>query len=127
MNASEYDLPKLYFGRRLSARLLDFLFAALLALILKGLYPHVPLVNAFSLYLFYNLLVAAAKGDTLGRFAFLLKIVSDRCQKPSPLLLIFREIAFIFLLPLVCLNLLGFPHRALHDRICRTRIVKDGR
>ena len=127
MDAPDRDMPRLYFGCRLLARLLDFLFVALLATALGRLFPHASLTDAFGLYLLYNLMVSAVGGKTLGRFAFLLHVAANRPEKPGALLLTFREVVFIFLFPFICINLLGFPQRLLHDRICNTWIVKEDR
>ena len=127
MTLYQCDIPSAYIGYRLLARLLDALLIALFVLIWSRLFsPHTsPPPNLFGLYLLYNLLVAVAKGNTLGRFAFQLKIAANRSKETSVPLLISREIAFFALLPLICASLLGFPHRLLHDRICNTRIIKE--
>ena len=108
---------------RLLARIIDLFFIGLLIQSVELAFPSLDL-NLLPWFVVYNLTVILLGGKTLGKFSFSL-IVKSSNKSRQILNLVIRELLFIPLLPLLLINFICAAPLPLHDRISRTKVIKD--
>lgn len=113
-----------HYAPRLFARLIDLLFVAFVLLIIERLIPSIE--NSLLLFFWvYNVVVILLQGKTLGKYSLSLSVQSDLSGVNRFLILTAREILFLLLLPLLFLNFLTISAIPLHDRISKTRVLRN--
>lgn len=117
-------MNKTYYFVRLLARLLDLLTVGLCLLIIKSVNPDFN-GNPLVWYLVYNFLTILLNGQTLGKYSFTLKTKSNSKGFNRIVTLLIREVLILLLLPILAINLLFVARIPLHDRISRTKVVRN--
>lgn len=121
---------------------------ALLIMLVTGVLEHADdfvgnqlvirgLLLGISSYLLLNGWLLAKRGQTLGKWIVGIKIVSNKTGGPAPLFralalrALFFPLLYLIMLPGPCLIpmidlvfIFGKSRRTLHDRICRTSVVR---
>jgi uncharacterized RDD family membrane protein YckC len=118
------------FWMRAAARIIDAIIIGMALSVLRFLLHGLPLVRDAAFVLFagccYELFFVTTRGATIGKLALNLKIVT---QDGSPITRR-RALGRYCAMAISAITLIGFPmagfdreKRALHDRICGTRVV----
>lgn len=109
---------------RLLARLLDLSLILLFLMIaekITGYESTIPL----AWFLLYNLLAVTLTGQSMGKYAFRLKVTAKHERRGHPFRMIARELLFLPLIPFLFINAVCSAPIALHDRISGTRVVRN--
>lgn len=114
-----------FYFLRLLARIVDFSFIALIVLFAQKYFFPQTYYNIFLFYVVYSVLVVLLKGNTLGKYIFMLRVKTPHIKSYKIIFLILRELLFPVLLPILFLNLLFISSVPLHDRIVGTRVEKN--
>ncbi len=113
-----------YYLFRLSARIFDVSLVALVIMAAKRIFPSVDF-NFLVFFWLYNFIVVVLKGKTLGKFAFSLSAETRSTGTSRYFVLAVRELLLFLLLPVVFINFLNTSPIPIHDRISRTRVIRD--
>lgn len=112
-----------FYFQRFLARLFDFMFVELLVLLSVKLSPQSIPTNPVVWFLVYNLITTLIQGKTLGKYCMDLSI--HDLKNRGRFNLIWREVLFLLLFPLLLINVLFGARSPLHDRICRTKVRRN--
>ena len=112
------------YAPRFFARVLDLLLVILITAIIEHVITFIDL-NTLICFLAYNVVVILFDGNSLGKFAFNVRIETHSQGIKRIVNLIAREVLFLLLLPLLFFNFLTISSTPLHDRIMTTRVLRD--
>lgn len=111
---------------RIMARVIDILVILVISELIHTFYQN-PTATFPIAFISYNFAVIFLDGQTIGRFFLSLEIRTKYSGISRQIHLFSRELVFLILCPFILLNLMTFPQRLIHDRICLTHVFKNER